>query len=272
MDYAADELGVDPVELRRRNFIRPEQMPFKTAAGELYDTGEFARVMDTCLQKAGLGRDRRSARPQAKARGKLRGIGMCYYIESTMGDPSEHAAIEFGEDGTVAVHGRHPDQRPGPRHGLHPGAAPAAERAVREDPGRAGRHRPDQGRRRHRRLALADRAGRGDQRRGRPRDRARQGLRGAGVRDRRGRHPVRRRHVPGRGHRPGDRDHGARGQGADDGRRHGHGGRARRRRHHHAQRLDLPQRLPHRRGRGRSRHRHRAAWSTTTSSTISAWC
>ena len=43
MDYAADQLGVDPVELRRKNFIRPEQMPFKTAAGELYDTGEFAR-------------------------------------------------------------------------------------------------------------------------------------------------------------------------------------------------------------------------------------
>ena len=52
MDYAADQLGVDPVELRRRNFIRPEQMPFKTAAGELYDTGEFAKVMDTCLKKA----------------------------------------------------------------------------------------------------------------------------------------------------------------------------------------------------------------------------
>ena len=47
MDAAARELGVDPAELRRKNFIRPEQMPFKTAAGELYDTGEFARVMDT---------------------------------------------------------------------------------------------------------------------------------------------------------------------------------------------------------------------------------
>ena len=100
MDFAADELGVDPVELRRKNFITPEQMPFMSAAGELYDTGEFARVMDTCLQKAdwaGIGKRR------AQANGRLRGIGMCYYIESTMGDPSEHAAIEFGEDGMVSV-------------------------------------------------------------------------------------------------------------------------------------------------------------------------
>ena len=102
MDYAADKLGVDPVELRRRNFIRPEQMPFKTAAGELYDTGEFATVMDTCLEKAGwAGLAARQAKSQAG--GKLRGIGMCYYIESTMGDPTEHAAIEFTDDGFVNV-------------------------------------------------------------------------------------------------------------------------------------------------------------------------
>ncbi|MFL5332238.1 MAG: xanthine dehydrogenase family protein molybdopterin-binding subunit [Geminicoccaceae bacterium] len=102
MDYAADELGVDPVELRRRNFIRPEQMPFQTAAGELYDTGEFAKVMDTCLQKAdwsGIA----ARKAQARAKGRLRGIGMCYYIESTMGDPTEHAAIEFADDGFVNV-------------------------------------------------------------------------------------------------------------------------------------------------------------------------
>ena len=102
MDYAADQLGVDPVELRRKNFIRPEQMPFQTAAGELYDTGEFAKVMDTCLKKAdwaGIS----ARRAQAQAKGKLRGIGMCYYIESTMGDPTEHAAIEFTEDGQVNV-------------------------------------------------------------------------------------------------------------------------------------------------------------------------
>ena len=102
MDYAADKLGVDPVELRRKNFIRPEQMPFKTAAGELYDTGEFAKIMDTCMAKADwAGIAARKA--EAQARGRLRGIGMCYYIESTMGNPVEYAAIEFGEDGIVSV-------------------------------------------------------------------------------------------------------------------------------------------------------------------------
>jgi carbon-monoxide dehydrogenase large subunit len=102
IEQAAREQGVDVLELRRINFVRPEQMPYRTAAGELYDSGEFAKVMDACLKKADWqGIDRRRA--EAKARGKLRGIGMCYYIESTMGDPTEHAGIRFEEDGAVSV-------------------------------------------------------------------------------------------------------------------------------------------------------------------------
>ena len=77
-------------------------MPYKTSAGELYDTGEFARVMNACLEKADWqGVEARKA--QARRRGKHRGIGMCYYIESTMGDPSETAGVRFEEDGHVAV-------------------------------------------------------------------------------------------------------------------------------------------------------------------------
>ncbi len=103
MEAAAAELGVPGPELRRRNFIPPEAMPFTTAAGETYDSGEFARLMDACMEKADwAGADRRKA--EARARGKLRGIGMCYYIESTMGDPNEAAKVEFREDGTVAVY------------------------------------------------------------------------------------------------------------------------------------------------------------------------
>ncbi|HET6467245.1 MAG TPA: xanthine dehydrogenase family protein molybdopterin-binding subunit, partial [Geminicoccaceae bacterium] len=102
IEQAAHELKIDPNELRRRNFVRPEQMPFTSAAGEIYDSGEFARVMDTCLAKAGWsGIAARKA--DAKARGRLRGIGMCYYIESTMGDPSESADIRFEEDGSITV-------------------------------------------------------------------------------------------------------------------------------------------------------------------------
>jgi carbon-monoxide dehydrogenase large subunit len=102
IEKAAVELGVDRTELRRINFIKPEQMPFKTAAGELYDTGEFAKVMDTCLAKSDW-RGMAARKAKAKAEGKLRGIGMCYYIESTMGDPTEHATVRFEENGDITV-------------------------------------------------------------------------------------------------------------------------------------------------------------------------
>jgi carbon-monoxide dehydrogenase large subunit len=102
IEQAARELGVPPVELRRRNFVRPEQMPYRTAAGELYDTGEFERVMSTAMAKAGW--DGFAERKAAAARaGRYRGIGMCYYIESTMGNPNETAAVRFEDDGTVSL-------------------------------------------------------------------------------------------------------------------------------------------------------------------------
>lgn len=102
IEQAARELGVAPIELRRQNFIRPEQMPFKTAAGELYDTGEFEKVMAASSAKAGWsGVAQRKA--EAARRGRHRGIGMCYYIESTMGNPNETASVRFEEDGTVSV-------------------------------------------------------------------------------------------------------------------------------------------------------------------------
>ena len=102
IEKAARELGVDPTELRRINFVRSEQMPYKTAAGELYDSGDFARVMQTAMGRADW--QGAKARKEAAARsGRYRGIGMCYYIESTMGDPTEHATIRFEQDGTVSV-------------------------------------------------------------------------------------------------------------------------------------------------------------------------
>jgi carbon-monoxide dehydrogenase large subunit len=102
MEAAAREVGEDRVAFRRKNFIPPAAMPFKTAAGEIYDSGEFARVMDTALKEADWGGfGQRKA--DAEARGLRRGIGMSYYIESTMGDPQEAAKIAFEDDGTVSV-------------------------------------------------------------------------------------------------------------------------------------------------------------------------
>lgn len=103
MDRAARELGVDPWELRRRNFIKPSQFPYKTATGETYDVGDFNKVLDrveTEAEDAGFA-DRKAADAE---RGLLRGRGTCYYIESILGDPSEGAKVTFNEDGTVSIY------------------------------------------------------------------------------------------------------------------------------------------------------------------------
>ena len=102
MDKASQQLGVDRVELRRKNFIASTAMPFTTTAGEIYDSGEFERVMDTVTEKADWAgiNERRSV---SHKNGKRRGIGLCYYIESTMGEPGEAAEVKFSEDGTVNI-------------------------------------------------------------------------------------------------------------------------------------------------------------------------
>ncbi|WP_146587563.1 xanthine dehydrogenase family protein molybdopterin-binding subunit [Puniceibacterium confluentis] len=103
MDRAARELDVDPWELRRINFIRPEQFPFKTVVGETYDVGEFARVLDHAARNADL--DGYAARKAASARaGLLRGQGLCYYIESILGSPSENVQVTFEEDGSAVIY------------------------------------------------------------------------------------------------------------------------------------------------------------------------
>jgi carbon-monoxide dehydrogenase large subunit len=102
IDKAARELGEDAPELRRKCFIPPEAMPFKSAAGETYDVGEFARVMDAAMAKADW-RGFPARQAEARNQGARRGIGMSYYIESTMGEPEERASIRFDEDGMISV-------------------------------------------------------------------------------------------------------------------------------------------------------------------------
>ena len=102
MDKAAQELNIDRVEMRRKNFISLDRMPFTTTAGEVYDTGDFERVIDTVIEKADW-KSFEDRRTEAKALGRKRGIGLCYYIESTMGDPGEAAEVRFEEDGTVSL-------------------------------------------------------------------------------------------------------------------------------------------------------------------------
>ncbi|MEM9798337.1 MAG: xanthine dehydrogenase family protein molybdopterin-binding subunit [Pseudomonadota bacterium] len=103
MDYAAKELGVDRFELRRRSFIQPDQFPYAQAMGETYDVGDFPRVLDRAVVEADIA-GFEARRSESEAQGKLRGLGACYYIESILGDPSEHAEIEFAEDGRVKLY------------------------------------------------------------------------------------------------------------------------------------------------------------------------
>ena len=103
VDAAARELGIDRVELRRRNMIPASAMPHKTPVGKTYDTGDFAMVLDAALKQmdyAGFA----ARRAEAAQRGKRRGIGLAYYLEVTMGDPTERAEIRFADDGFVDLY------------------------------------------------------------------------------------------------------------------------------------------------------------------------
>ncbi|MFO1349935.1 MAG: xanthine dehydrogenase family protein molybdopterin-binding subunit [Gammaproteobacteria bacterium] len=102
IDAAARELNLSPAEIRRRNFIAPEQMPYKTPLGNTYDSGEFATIMDKALAKAdwaGFAARRR----EAEGRGRLRGIGMAYYIERCGGGNPLPAIVQFNDDDTLTV-------------------------------------------------------------------------------------------------------------------------------------------------------------------------
>ncbi|NBT33206.1 MAG: hypothetical protein EBT13_15255 [Rhodobacteraceae bacterium] len=102
MDQASRELGVDPWDLRRRNFIRADQFPYTSATGMPYDVGDFHRVLDRLEQQADrAGFAHRCA--TSEAAGKLRGQGLSYYIESILGDPEETSRIDFRDDGSVAI-------------------------------------------------------------------------------------------------------------------------------------------------------------------------
>ncbi|MGE3783390.1 MAG: xanthine dehydrogenase family protein molybdopterin-binding subunit, partial [Alphaproteobacteria bacterium] len=102
VDEAAAETGIDPVELRRRNTIPPEAMPFKTGLIFTYDCGEFAKNMDWALglaDFAGL----EARRAEARSRGRLRGLGFSNTIERAAAGGFEAAEIRFDRGGTATL-------------------------------------------------------------------------------------------------------------------------------------------------------------------------
>ncbi|HWI97694.1 MAG TPA: xanthine dehydrogenase family protein molybdopterin-binding subunit [Burkholderiales bacterium] len=102
MEKAAREMKLDPVELRRRNFIGPTEFPHRTHLGDLYDSGDFARMLEHALDAADAnGFEKR--KNESKAKGKLRGRGVSVYLEWTGAIPTETVDIEVQADGTVTV-------------------------------------------------------------------------------------------------------------------------------------------------------------------------
>jgi carbon-monoxide dehydrogenase large subunit len=102
MDLAASRFAVDRAEIRRRNLVKVSAMPFTTPTGDVYDCGDFPRVMELALRYAdwvGF----RARKAEAAKRGRLRGIGVTYVIEGAGGTAQEYAVAEAKPDGTIEV-------------------------------------------------------------------------------------------------------------------------------------------------------------------------
>ncbi|MFC2968303.1 xanthine dehydrogenase family protein molybdopterin-binding subunit [Acidimangrovimonas pyrenivorans] len=115
IDKAAREMGIDPIEIRRRNFIQPDEFPYQTPVAVEYDTGNYQATMDKLIEIADLsGFEKRLA--ESKARGKLRGLGVNCYIEACGIAPSnlvgqlgaraglyESATVRVNATGSISV-------------------------------------------------------------------------------------------------------------------------------------------------------------------------
>ena len=102
LDTAAREMGIDRADIRRRNHIQPEAIPYKTPAETTYDSGDFPAILDKALAEADW--DGFAARrAESSARGKLRGRGIGQYLEVTGPPAPEMGGIRFEDDGTVTI-------------------------------------------------------------------------------------------------------------------------------------------------------------------------
>ena len=102
VDHAAIELGIDRVAIRRKNLIKPKAMPYRNAVGMLYDSGRYEENMNWAMDIAewkGFSQRKR----EAKKRGKLLGLGLANYVESSIGAPKEQAQIYVRPEGRVDV-------------------------------------------------------------------------------------------------------------------------------------------------------------------------
>ncbi len=109
IDMLASKLGMDPAEVRRVNFIQPDQFPYTTAGGMVYDSGEYETALDKALENAGW-EQMKADRDAARAEGRLVGLGLSFYTEICGFGPSaampsvglwEHGSVSVERDGKV---------------------------------------------------------------------------------------------------------------------------------------------------------------------------
>ena len=149
IDAVADELSLDPAEVRRKNFIGQDRFPHTTPFGTSYDSGDYVKALDRRLEFSGY-QQLRDEQAEARARGELMGIGLAAYVEICGFGPWEQATVRVDPSGKISAytgtspHGQGTADQPGPDRG---------RRARR----RHGRHHRDP--RRHRQVAAGNGTG-----------------------------------------------------------------------------------------------------------------
>ncbi|MBB3050300.1 carbon-monoxide dehydrogenase large subunit [Prauserella isguenensis] len=104
IDVGAAELGMDPVELRRKNFLQPDQFPYETLVGATYDSGDYDLPLREALRAADYDELRKEQQRRVDAgETTLLGIGVSTYVEITGGGTSEFAAVEMADDGRATI-------------------------------------------------------------------------------------------------------------------------------------------------------------------------
>ena len=193
MDLAAIECGLSRDEIRRRNLIRREQLPYRTRMGLEIDSGDFAGCMDKALAAADWG-GFAERRARSEATGKLRGIGLACFLEGAGGRATEEMRVRVEWRRQCRCLRRHLFARAGARDGLRAAHRGISGRGLRQGAGRARRHGPHaRGGGRHVRVTLLDDGGRGNQAGLRRDHRERAGHRGAATAGGYRRRPLRRR-------------------------------------------------------------------------------
>jgi carbon-monoxide dehydrogenase large subunit len=102
IEEAAREMGIDSVELRRRNHIQPSQIPYTAASASVYDSGNFPAILDKALEVsdwAGYG----ARKADSEKKGLIRGRGLGQFLEMTAAVPGEYGGIKFDADGSVLI-------------------------------------------------------------------------------------------------------------------------------------------------------------------------